>query len=117
MIAQLPGRLKEQLNLPVLLFGFDPDENPRKAQEVMDFLSPITYLDNDPGPVLMIHGDADRIVPIGQSYGLKRLLDSLDIENQLQVLSGVDHAFRGSTQSQRDSVQTWITNFILTNYR
>lgn len=35
MIAQLPGRLKEQLNLPVLLFGFDPDENPEIAQKVM----------------------------------------------------------------------------------
>ncbi|MDW3190902.1 MAG: alpha/beta hydrolase [Cytophagales bacterium] len=117
MIAQLPGRLKDQLNLPVLLFGFDPDEDPDRAQEVMNAFSPVTYLEANHGPVLMIHGNKDIVVPIEQSEELKYLFDSLGIGNEFHVLPGVDHAFRGATSSQKDSVQSWITDFILANYQ
>lgn len=65
----------------------------------------------------MIHGDSDRVVPIGQSHELKQLLDSLGIDNELHVLQGVDHAFRGATAAQKDSVQMWIVDFIVGNYR
>lgn len=117
MIAQLPGRLKDQLNLPVLLFGFDPDQDPIRAQEVMNSFSPVMYLDASPVPVLMIHGNKDIVVPIEQSQELKHFFDSLDIGNEFHVLDGVDHAFRGASTDQKDSVQTWIRDFILANYQ
>ncbi len=117
MIAQLPGPLKEQFDLPTLLFGFNPDENPGKAQGVMDSYSPLAYLDDDDPPVLMIHGEEDHVVPFDQTIELKLKLDSLGIDKEFYPLPGVDHAFRGATPRQKDSVQTWIVNFILANFR
>ena len=45
-------------------------------------------------PVLVVHGDADNVVPIEQS---KKLIQKLGGLKQLEILPGVTHDFRGET--------------------
>ncbi|MFT7249170.1 MAG: hypothetical protein ACI97P_001951, partial [Arcticibacterium sp.] len=35
---------------------------------------------------------------------------------QYHELEGVNHAFIGATESQEDSIQDWISSFILSHY-
>ncbi len=116
VLAKLPGSLQESLDLPRMLFGFDPEKDSLRAQQLMALHSPVRYLSQGLPPVLMIHGDQDQIVPVGQSIRLQRKLDSLSVSNSLHVLEGVDHAFRGASDSQKKQVQDWIAKFIIENY-
>lgn len=63
--------------------------------------SPLTYLNADAPPMLLIHGTADDIVPYDQSVKLFDALTANGVEATLVSLDGVDHALYGY------SVQVW----------
>ncbi|MDW7693686.1 alpha/beta hydrolase [Flammeovirgaceae bacterium SG7u.111] len=113
VLQQLPPSVHEHLDLPKLLFGFDPQENPALTKEFTDHYSPIYYLNKNCPPVLIIHGNNDQVVPFMQSELLKKKLDSLGIENEFHLLENVNHAFAGANEVQKSEIQTWITDFIL----
>jgi acetyl esterase/lipase len=112
LINRLPATLAERLDLSRLLVGFDPKDQPTKAEEIMHNLSPITYLDSENIPTLIIHGTNDQVVPIEQSYLLTSIYDSLSIPYEAHYFKGVNHAFQGATAIQKDSIQDLIVNFI-----
>lgn len=116
MMSKVPRSVKESLDLPKLLFGFDPNSEPEQIAPFTRKYSPTTYLSQDIPTVLMIHGDADQIVPISQSTFLKSKLDSLGVPNQLIVVPGVKHAFRSATDQQKSDIQVWIADFIQSQY-
>ncbi len=54
----------------------------RSYEEVPDLYadaSPVTYLDSNDPPTLILHGTSDRLVPVSQSENLKARLDSLGV--------------------------------------
>jgi len=51
------------------------DESPELYREA----SPVSYLDKNDPPTLILHGTSDRLVPVSQSDDLKRRLDSLGV--------------------------------------
>jgi acetyl esterase/lipase len=55
--------------------------------------SPINFADAKDPPVLMIHGDADKGVPMTQSVSMKAALDKADVEAKLTMFAGADHDF------------------------
>lgn len=112
-LQRLPGNLEDRLDMTHYLFGFDPEEDTIKTAKFMKKYSPVSFLNSSIPPTLLIHGVADQIVPVEQSLLLKTKLDSLHIKNELHVLEDVDHAFRGASQIQKDSIQIWIVDFIL----
>lgn len=116
LIASLPSSLQENFNLPKMLFGFDPEADTLRTRQFADTYSPIHYIHTGMPPTLIIHGIKDRLVPIQQSISLKARLDSLHIESEIHVLQNVDHAFFGATEAQKDSIQVWISNFIIRHY-
>lgn len=61
--------------LVTALIGKSYDEAP----DLFASASPVSYLDKDDPPTLILHGTSDRLVPIGQSDMLKKTLDSLDV--------------------------------------
>lgn len=61
--------------LVTALIGRSYEESPVLYSEA----SPVTYLDKDDPPTLIIHGTSDRLVPVSQSDDLKRRLDSLGV--------------------------------------
>jgi acetyl esterase/lipase len=116
-ISALPNSIQNRLDLTNYLLGYNPESDSLKAAATMNRYSPIHHLDkSDQTPCLIIQGDLDRLVPVKQSIYLKNQLDSFVIDNEIHILKAVDHAFLYATEKQKDSVQNWISSFIIDKY-
>lgn len=55
-------------------------------------------------PMLLIHGDGDRVVPVAQSQQFEAALRVKNVPAELVVIAGADHSFIGATpQATRDA--------------
>lgn len=104
-------------NIKEYVFGFDPAKDSARAYELLYRFSPMNILTWKKFPVLIIHGKGDQVVPVEQSIKLKTKLDELGIPNEIHLLDSVDHNFRKATEQQKDSIQTWISDFVGRSYR
>lgn len=57
--------------------------------------SPLNYVTASAPSTLIMHGDADKIVPLEQAYMLKNRLDELGVSNKLVVYPGQGHGWIG----------------------
>ena len=84
--------VKQQMTGPVAqLLGGPVPENPEKAAKA----SPITYVSKDDPPILIMHGDADPLVPLWQSERFYEALKKAGVDATLHVVKGAGHGFRG----------------------
>ncbi len=113
VLAELPSLIREPLDLPKLLYGFDPRIDSVKRIEMSKKYSPISYLTPDAPPILIVHGTEDIVVPIEQTILLKEMYDSLGISNEVLILDGVHHGFFFASDEQKESVQKTIPKFVL----
>ncbi|MBS1992506.1 MAG: alpha/beta hydrolase [Cyanobacteria bacterium SZAS LIN-2] len=60
--------------------------------------SPVTYIDKDDPPFLIVHGDIDDLVPYAQSQELEEKLNQAGVPNKLITISGGGHAFTSEEQ-------------------
>jgi acetyl esterase/lipase len=74
-----------------LLIGATVKDNPEKAARA----SPVTYVTKDDPPVLIMHGDQDDTVPIGQSELLHAALTKAGVASTFEVVKGRGHGFGG----------------------
>jgi acetyl esterase/lipase len=72
------------------LIGGPAPENPEKAKVA----SPITYVSKDAAPFLIMQGDKDPLVPVGQSEELKDALQKAGVEAELVIVKGQGHGFK-----------------------
>ena len=70
-----------------LLLGDTPDKKPELAK----LASPVTHLDKNDPPLLLIHGDADPQMPPQQSRDLAKAYESLGLPVTLIMLPGSLH--------------------------
>ncbi|MCW3079575.1 alpha/beta hydrolase [Segetibacter sp.] len=66
---------------------------PTKLAEIVKQNSPIYAVTSDDPPVLIIHGDADRTVPLQQSETIIEKLKETNISNQLVIKKGGAHGW------------------------
>lgn len=59
--------------------------------------SPITYVDKTDAPFLLIHGSADRAVPLRQSELFQAALKAVNVPVELLVIPDVGHGWIGKT--------------------
>lgn len=57
--------------------------------------SPVTHVTADDPPTILIHGDADKAVPLQQSRRLIDRLDEVNVPARLVVREGMGHAWPG----------------------
>ena len=57
-------------------------------------VSPILFVTADDPPTLLIHGDADELVPLANSETLAATLQETGVTHELLVIEGGDHGFR-----------------------
>ena len=69
------------------LLGVDPQTDPETALQA----SPIAHVHRRCPPFLLIHGDADELVPLDQSLRLCSELERADVSVRLEVRRGVGH--------------------------
>ncbi|MET8042057.1 alpha/beta hydrolase [Micromonospora sp. NPDC005215] len=74
-----------------LLIGAALTEHPELSRAA----SPITYVTDQAPPMLLIHGDQDVVVPVGQSEEFAAALTATGAEVELLVVPGADHCFGG----------------------
>ncbi|GIM96538.1 alpha/beta hydrolase [Paractinoplanes toevensis] len=75
-----------------LLVGGPVQDVPEKSAAA----SPVSYVSADAPPLLLVHGDDDRIVPVGQSRELHDRLTAAGAPAQLRIVPGADHCFAGA---------------------
>lgn len=76
-----------------LLVGESPAEPISEHAEKVTAASPITYLDSDAPPFLIMHGLQDQIVPYEQSALLYEVLRDACVDATYYQLDGFPHAF------------------------
>jgi acetyl esterase/lipase len=67
------------------------------AAELVAAASPITYVKRGDPPMLLIHGLADKTVPVQQTREMFEKLRSSGVAVQLYLIPDVDHSFIGKT--------------------
>ncbi|MEQ9402896.1 MAG: alpha/beta hydrolase [Cyclobacteriaceae bacterium] len=113
LLAKLPAPLERHLNISERIFGFDPDQDSLRADQFMKKYSPVNYVTINSPPTLILQGTSDILVPLEQSKKLKTILDQNKVQSELHILENVNHAFIGASKEQSDSIQQWVTAFIL----
>jgi acetyl esterase/lipase len=85
-----PGIYSEQAKLITMaLFGVGRDQDPALWKSG----SPLFYVKAGDPPVLMVHGDADRLVPLAQSQVFAAALTKAGVPNQLLIVHNGGHGF------------------------
>jgi acetyl esterase/lipase len=70
---------------------------PPKCATAAALASPITHLDAKDPPALMIHGEIDRVVAVGQSRAFHAAAQGKGVAAELVVIPNVDHSFIGNS--------------------
>lgn len=65
------------------------------AGELAAQASPVTHARADAPPFLLVHGTADRFVPVQQSEQLHAALRSAGVDARLELVDGADHMWAG----------------------
>ena len=84
------------------------------STEAAAAISPILFVtENDP-PVLLIHGDADDLVPLADSEILSAKLSEIGVTHELLVIEGGDHGFRNPEHrgEARRAMVAWFKEYL-----
>jgi acetyl esterase/lipase len=66
-----------------------------RLREITRKISPITHVSGDDPPTLIIHGDADQLVPIQQSESFVAKMKAAGVTTKLVVKKGAGHGWLG----------------------
>ena len=70
-------------------------------------LSPAANVTSDDPPTILIHGDADKAVPLQQSVHLNEQLENAEVPVRLIVRTGMAHAWPG-WEADTESIADWF---------
>lgn len=79
--------------------------------EELPNISPVDKIKNFSGPVLIIHGSKDELVPVDAAYTYHNALKERNAETKLLVLEGADHTFNSVIWEKQviDNVLDWFS--------
>lgn len=80
-----------QMAMFVPVLGVDTKAPKNETEALVRKLSPITSVGAKYPPTLIVHGDADKIVPLQQSQAMDQALAKAGIEHKLEVVAGAGH--------------------------
>lgn len=80
--------------------------------EIAAEVSPVTHITADAPPVLMIHGDADEIVPLYQSQIVAARLAELGVPHRLITVPGEAHGWEDMSGEMLEEV-AWFDTHLL----
>jgi acetyl esterase/lipase len=86
------------------------DEN--KRQEIGRQISPITHVSKESPPTLIIHGDADKLVPIQQAEIIIAKLKEAGVPAELVVKPGAGHGWSGMDKDMK-TLADWFDKYLL----
>lgn len=75
------------------------------------FTSPINHVSADDPPVLIIHGDADPVVPLQQSQSIIQKLKAAGVINELIIKPGGGHGW-GKADAEEKKFLEWFDKYL-----
>jgi acetyl esterase/lipase len=90
-----------------LLIGGPVQENKEQANRV----NPITYITPDSPPFLIMHGEQDDVVPVGQSELLHRALVEAGLDSTLMIIPGMGHGAMELDEDRWAELQRSVIGF------
>lgn len=87
--------------------------DPEELLECYGENSPIAHVNSDNPPVLLIHGDKDRLAPIQQSQLLAARLSEAGVKHKLITVPGMEHVWPTPTEGGLDAVNGWFNEHLL----
>ena len=78
---------------------------------------PMAYLSHDHPDALILHGDADQLIPVDKILGYGAALESHGVNAQIKIYPGRGHAFFNLTRSQADFIDTYQSTLAFLNER
>jgi len=73
--------------------------------EVAKLLSPVTHIDGDSAPILLIHGGGDKTVPIAQSHEMLDRYKKAGLSAEMVTIEGAPHAFWNMPQWSGETIE------------
>ncbi|WP_129774778.1 alpha/beta hydrolase [Peristeroidobacter soli] len=70
---------------------------PAQCADKVALASPISHIDAKDPPTLLIHGEMDKVVAVGQSRSFDAALRAKGVASELVVIPAVDHSFIGGS--------------------
>jgi acetyl esterase/lipase len=83
-----------------------------EASSLLREYSPVYMTSSQAPPILVVHGDRDQMVPIGQSQALLRAVKQAGGQARMLTFDG-GHSFAGTTSATRDGIAGAEIDFIL----
>ncbi len=81
-------------------------------EEQLKSISPIYQLSTDDPPLLLLHGDKDKTVPVQQSQLLEAKYREADLDVQLIVHPGGGHSYWPGIMDDYRAVWTWFDRYL-----
>jgi len=82
-------------------------------EEDADRISPILQVTADDPPTLLIHGTADRTVPVSHSERAYAAFQEVRVETDLIIMEGAGHGFRGEQADQATEARVkWFVDHL-----
>lgn len=94
---------------------------PSTAFPALDFdpalagaMSPLRHVDDGDAPVLLLHGDRDRLVPIKASEAMQAAYDDAGIPVEYHRFDGEGHGFKGDAATRSSALaKAWFDRWLL----
>ncbi len=71
--------------------------------------SPVTYLDEEDPPLLILHGTEDALVPVEQSELLQAAAEAKGVNSELKIIEGAPHSFH--LQPKQEDLRERVIGF------
>lgn len=102
--VELQGMVGPSDSFPAL--DFDP--------ALVGEVSPIRHVDDGDAPVLLMHGDRDRLVPIFASEAMKAACDEAGVPAEYERFDGQGHGFEGEAARRSSALaKAWFDRWLL----
>jgi acetyl esterase/lipase len=83
----------------------------KKVEAILRQVSPITHVSASSAPTLIIHGDADKVVPIEQAERIVKKLEKAGVAAKLVVKKGRNHGWEGMDKDVA-SLADWFDKYL-----
>jgi dipeptidyl aminopeptidase/acylaminoacyl peptidase len=84
------------------ILGYEPGTAADKMDaKLKTDVSPVTFATKDDPAILLVHGDADAIVPLKHAQVLHKRAGKVGIKSELLVVKGAGHDPRGKEATER----------------
>jgi dipeptidyl aminopeptidase/acylaminoacyl peptidase len=85
----------------------------KKIREITRSISPLYFVDPKDPPILVIHGDADVLVPYEQATRFMEKLEEAGVEHKLVTKPGAGHGW-ANIQKDTPTIADWFDAKLLT---